>query len=261
MLFSHGSGAVIRVVADLGNSRLKWGLVGPEGGLLESLALPTDDPAAWSSACERWGLSGVAAATWAVSTVNPPEAERLRVFLAERGLSETRWYRSAADGPVRHVLEQPELTGADRALAVAAAIATQPPGRPGLVVSCGSAITVERIAADGVWQGGAIAPGLGLSARALHLLTAQLPLVTPRAAPPAWGNATRPALEAGLFWGVVGTIRELLTRQSADLAPTPWLVWTGGDAPRLAPEIAWPDATVVPDLVLDGLARVAFGSR
>ena len=33
--------------------------------------------------------------------------------------------------------------------------------------------------ADGTWQGGAIAPGLGLSARALHQLTAQLPLVSP----------------------------------------------------------------------------------
>ena len=33
-----------------------------------------------------------------------------------------------------------------------------------VVLSCGSAVVVDRIAADGLWQGGAIAPGLSLSA-------------------------------------------------------------------------------------------------
>jgi type III pantothenate kinase len=54
----------------------------------------------------------------------------------------------------------------------------------------------------------------------------------------------------------VGAIRELLTRQSATLVPTPRLLWTGGDAPLLAPAIDWEDARIVPDLVLDGLAGI-----
>jgi type III pantothenate kinase len=65
-------------------------------------------------------------------------------------------------------------------------------------------------------------------------------------------------MEAGLFWGTVGAVRELLTRQAADLAPVPWLVWTGGDAELLAPWIDWDDARVVPDLVLEGLRRIAL---
>ena len=170
-----------------------------------------------------------------------------------------RWYRSAADVPLRHALERPETAGADRACAVVAAVALHPGGGPGLVVSCGTAITVDRIAADGTWQGGAIAPGLRLSARALHLLTAQLPEVDVSEAPPAWGPSTLPALAAGVFWGVVGSIRELLERQATDLLPSPWLLWTGGDAPTLAPWIAGDDAHIVPDLVLQGLARVAHG--
>ena len=89
-------------------------------------------------------------------------------------------------------------------------------------------------------------------------MTAQLPLVTPRQAPPPWGNATVPALEAGVFWGVVGGVRELLTRQAAGLGTRPWVVWTGGDAEVLAPAVAWEGAEVVPDLVLRGLAAVAF---
>jgi type III pantothenate kinase len=270
---------VLRIVADLGNSRLKWGRLGTVAGdslslslsLVETLALPLDDPGAWAAAWQRWNPGGGVASAWAIASVNPPLAARLDTFLkgqgAGTGASGTTWYRSAAEVPVRNDLEHAATAGADRALAVAAATALHPPGRPGLVVSCGTAITLERIAADGTWQGGAIAPGLGLSARALHQLTAQLPLVSfsfspsPREAPPAWGRSTRPALEAGVFWGTVGAVRELIARQSAELTHTPWLVWTGGDAEALAPWIArdWDDVRIVPDLVLEGLARVGFG--
>ena len=40
---------------------------------------------------------------------------------------------------------------------------------------------------------------------------------------------------------------------------TPWLLWTGGDAPTLAPWVVGDDARIVPDLVLQGLARIAHG--
>jgi type III pantothenate kinase len=248
----------IRLVADLGNSRLKWGRLGRDGGLDEVIALPIDDPGAWSAALDRLAPEGEAT-SWAISSVNPPLAERLEAFLRDRGVADLRWFRSAADVPIRHALDRAETAGADRAWAVSAAVGLQPPGRAGLVVSCGTAITVERVSADGVWQGGAIAPGWSLSARALHVGTAQLPWIGLAEAPPAWGRSTAPALAAGLFWGAVGAVRELLTRQAEGLHPTPWLVWTGGDAPSLSRWIDWPEAQLVPDLVLIGLARAGFG--
>ena len=183
---------------------------------------------------KKWGLRDLASSTWTISSVNPPLANRLDQLLRARSVGSICWLRSAADVPVRHSLAQPETAGADRALAVAAAVRLMPQARPGLVVSCGTAITIERITADGIWQGGAIATGLGLAARALHLLTAQLPLVELHQAPPGWGSSTRPALESGVYWGVVGAIRELIARQADDLPGDPYLVWTGGDAP------SWP---------------------
>jgi type III pantothenate kinase len=250
---------VLRIVADLGNSRLKWGSLGPSGALERVVALPAGDPASWQAAWSDWNPGNALTSSWAISSVNPPVAAHLRTFLRERGVGQATWYRSAAEVGVRHALDKAETAGADRALAVAAAVSSSPVGRPGLVALCGTAVTIERVSADGVWLGGAIAAGLSLTARALHMLTAQLPLVSPQEAPPAWGNATRPALESGVYWGVVGAIRELLTRQSKGLEPTPWLVWSGGDAEALAPAIPWEDARVVPDLVLEGLARVGFG--
>ena len=65
-------------------------------------------------------------------------------------------------------------------------------------------MTVDRVSAKGVWQGGAIAPGLALSARALHTLTAQLPLVRVDETPAAWGRSTTPAVEAGCSGGSSG---------------------------------------------------------
>ena len=91
-------------------------------------------------------------------------------------------------------------------LAVLAALRHAPACLPGLVVSCGTAITIERVAPEGLWQGGVIAPGLFLNARALHMFTAQLPLVWPDQSAPFWGRGTIASLEAGVFWGTVGAL-------------------------------------------------------
>ena len=123
-----------------------------------------------------------------------------------------------------------------------------------MVVLCGSAITVERLGADGTWHGGAIGPGLFLSAKALFTQTAQLPLIDATPDPPPWGQSTIPALQAGVYWGVVGAIRELLTRQSLGLVPDPWVVFSGGDAEALCKSVGWKGAEVIPDRVLRGLA-------
>ena len=250
----------VRNVADLGNTRLKWGRVDRAGRLGPVSALPPDDPEAWEVAWPAFAGDGDMPTSWAVSSVNPPVAARFATFLEAKGVA-ARWFRSAADVPLSSSLRHPETAGADRALAVAAALGVARNGSlgPGLVVLCGTAVTVERVGPDGVWQGGAIAAGLALTARALHTLTAQLPMVSPRDAPPPWGDSTRPALEAGVFWGVVGSVRELLTRQAEGFGPAdPWVVWSGGDADVLARAVGWPGALVVPDLVLHGLARVGF---
>jgi type III pantothenate kinase len=246
---------VLRVVADLGNSRLKWGRVDETGRLLEAIALPLEEPRAWATAWDRWSRFGSGPSHWFISTVNPPVANELQSFLGGLGDARATWFRSAAEVTVRHELEGTETGGADRALAVAAAVGLEPRGRPGLVVSCGTAITVEQISEKGIWQGGAIAPGLRMAARALHDQTAMLPLVELHEAPARWGRSTRPSVEAGVFWGTVGAIRELLDREKHDQGADPWVIWTGGDAVLLAPAIEGPKARIEPDLVLLGLCR------
>jgi type III pantothenate kinase len=240
-------------VADLGNTRLKWAMINDHGRAGPTAALPLDEEHAWADQIVRWGSPRL---DWWASSVNPQAADRVETFLRARG-DDVRWFRSAADVPIPHALTTPETTGADRALAVAAAVSEMGRG-PGRVVMCGTGVTVERIDADGVWLGGAITAGFGLAARALHEMTAQLPLVEPPLVriPPRWGSATRPALEAGVYWGVVGAVRVLLEDEEA---AAPWIVWTGGDAEVLAAGVVGPGAQVEPDLVLRGLAALSRG--
>jgi type III pantothenate kinase len=56
----------------------------------------------------------------------------------------------------------------------------------------------------------------------------------------------------------VGAVRELLARQTFDDGAKPWVVWSGGDAQRLARSVSGEDARIIPDLVLQGVIRAAF---
>jgi type III pantothenate kinase len=249
---------VARFLADLGNSRLKWARLGADGKLAETVALPLDDATAWNSLWMQW-RTAPGRAEWAISSVNPPVAERLRRLLSQDPETSIRWFCSAAEVPVPHQLEFAATAGADRALAVHAALERHQSRGPGIVIACGTAITVERVSGGGIWEGGAIAPGLTLAAQALHQHTARLPWVPPAAPERSWGASTRPAIEGGVFWGAVGAVRELVSRHSQGLAG-PWVLWTGGDAAHLAPWVSGEDAVVVPHLVLEGLAGVAFSA-
>src|SRR5439155_18602608 len=100
----------------------KWGWLDESGRLVETLALPLDMPKRWAAAWKKWGRGELALSSWTISTVNPPLAARLEQFLKAQAVSSICWLRSAADVPVRHALDRPETAGADRALAVSAAV-------------------------------------------------------------------------------------------------------------------------------------------
>ena len=124
------------------------------------------------------------------------------------------------------------------------------------MVDSGSAITVDYVSPDGAFMGGAILPGMGLAARALHEFTDLLPLVPlgelPEP-PPALGTSTVTAIRSGLYWGAVGAVRELAEQLSIGVTPPPELFLTGGAGPHLARGIANP-VRIVPHLVLSGIA-------
>jgi len=237
---------------------MKWGRLDDKGQGFDRASLELDRPDLWQAMIAKWDLAG--STKWAIASVNPPREEALARVIAEARPLETTWYRTARDVFPDLAVHVPVNAGVDRAMLVLAARARVPLGSPALVISCGTAITVERLDRAGRWEGGVIAAGLGMTSRALNHQTALLPFVAPQGTPPrAWGGSTATSMEAGIFWGTVGSVREILTRQEEGCGnPLHLRIWTGGDAHRLAPHVDGPYARIIPDLVLVGVAIAAF---
>jgi type III pantothenate kinase len=116
------------------------------------------------------------------------------------------------------------------------------------------------LAGDGAFAGGAILPGIAISARALAEQTDALPHVAMEQLeqpPSPLGKSTVSAIEAGLYWGVLGAIRELISRLASGLSQPPELFVTGG-ASRQVADLLKTQGTVrhMPNLVLSGIALV-----
>ena len=161
---------------------------------------------------------------------------------------------TSGDLPLTVKLPRPDMVGVDRLLDGLAANRLRTPGRPAVVVDVGLAITVDLLDADGAFLGGAILPGIAMSARALHEFTDLLPqidmaeLAEP---PPALGTATVAAMRSGLFWGAVGAVRQLVEQLTGNSDAEVFL--TGGAGPVVA-QLMGTAARYVPHLTLAGIA-------
>jgi len=180
----------------------------------------------------------------------PAVIPEVRSWLRERGVSSR--LLDAGSSPVELDVVTPKTVGADR-IANALWAARAHPGRATIVIDLGTAITFEVVDAQGVFRGGAIAPGLRAQAGALAAGTAQLPPVAIQGVPAALGRDTPSSIAAGVFWGVVGLVETLTRRLTDQLEGPVGVVATGGDAVRIAdacPAIE----EVVPDLTLVGMS-------
>ncbi|TAJ22712.1 MAG: type III pantothenate kinase, partial [Nitrospirae bacterium] len=105
-----------------------------------------------------------------------------------------------------------------------------------IVVDLGTATTFCVITQSGDYLGGAIAPGLGISAEALFSRTAQLPkveLVPPKT---VIGRDTRSSIQSGLIIGHAGLVDTIATRMQDELGQKTFVVATGGFSSIVAPE-------------------------
>lgn len=151
----------------------------------------------------------------------------------------------------------PSEVGADRIVNAIAAF-EQYGGRatvPLIVCDFGTATTLDAVSANGEYLGGAICPGVTISAEALFQRAARLPRIDVRKPSTVIGRTTVGAMESGLFYGYVGMVEGLVKRMTAELGGQAICVATGGLAPVIAPETSL-IAHVDPDLTLKGLKIV-----
>ena len=152
--------------------------------------------------------------------------------------------------------DNPAEVGADRIVNCVAAFDRFK--GPCIVVDMGTATTFDVVSARGEFLGGAIAPGLGISAEALFSRAARLPRIEVKRPAKVIGTGTVDNIQIGLYYGYIGLVDGILERMieriSADLPPGAHVdtIATGGLAKLIAEDLRF--CTMVDEtLTLTGL--------
>jgi type III pantothenate kinase len=242
------------LLADVGNSRVKW--VTYEEGALRTRGQARHDDENWVEwATRHWGNLPRPARVSIVSVAGAEARATLADWVRRTWSTEVEFaVTTAAACGVRNAYAEPERMGADRWVAMIAARALLGP-KTCYVVDCGTALTVDALAADGQHRGGVIVPGMRLMREALYRETRQIPLETGEAR--LFGQSTRDGVWGGALYAVASAIDGIIDRMSAEHGPGARLL-TGGDAETVLPclrgEYRWE-----PDLIFQGLRVMAEG--
>jgi type III pantothenate kinase len=130
--------------------------------------------------------------------------------------------------------ENPAEVGADRIVNAVAAYHRYKKSL--IVVDFGTATTFDYVSARGEYMGGAIAPGIGISAEALFQRTSKLPRVEIIKPKQVIGKDTVHSMQSGIFFGYVGLVDEIVRRMKKEVRSNPKVIATGGLAGLIADE-------------------------
>ncbi|MBI4675101.1 MAG: type III pantothenate kinase [Chloroflexi bacterium] len=241
----------------IGNTNLGFGVYGA-GQLLyawraETCAEKTADEyaALVLPLLESVNLAPASIQAAALVSVVPPLTDTLREFCLKYLHTDPFIAAAGMKCGIRIKYDDPRALGADRLVALVAAKANY--GAPAIVIDFGTATTFNALNRHGDFVGGAIAPGLNMSAEALHQFTAKLPRIQVAAPEHALATNTRDALRAGIFFGYVGLVEGLTARFKRELNESDArVIATGGMAALLKPHCPAIDI-VDRELALDGL--------
>jgi len=226
---------------DLGNTRLKYAPLQPDGQLGEVRARVHDEAGVWLEALPTGEVACVA------SVASAAREQALWLALSERFVRMHRVVTEAELGPLRIAYADPRRLGVDRCLAMLGVWDAE----PALVVGVGTALTVDLVDADGQHRGGRIAPAPDLMREALHTRAERLPAEGGTYVP--FADDTIDALASGCMGAALGLIERSAQEAAALLGRRPLLHLHGGGAQALR---AWLGEHVwVPEAVLRGLAR------
>ncbi len=119
----------------------------------------------------------------------------------------------------------------------------------------GTAITLDVVSKEGVYLGGAIAPGVETAAWGLHERASKLPKFSFEFPDKAIGKTTEQSMQAGVILGFVQMIDGLIKHFRSELGQHTEVVATGGLCNIFVPNSHYIQH-VEPHLVLDGLIKV-----
>ena len=154
---------------------------------------------------------------------------------------------------IKVMYDSPKDVGTDRIVDAAAVVHLY--GGPAIIVDLGTATVFDAITASSEYLGGAIAPGMGVSADALFRATSQLRRVELSAPDSAIGKNTQHSIQSGLVLGYSELVKGMIRRFKLELGKESKVIATGGLAQVVEKEVSLFDI-IDPDLTLKGLQIV-----
>jgi type III pantothenate kinase len=230
------------LLLDAGNSALKWvvmtpdGRLGPGHGTLRNAA-PAEMTAGVAEQLRSRAAVPIAAA-YGCGVATPALMRALAQGVQQTYGVAVEWFESQPlfehDGVrLRNGYRDPSQLGVDRWHALLAARAAHP-GRSLVVVNAGTATTVDGVTMDGIFVGGAIAPGVRMMFDALARGTANLPYS--RGTLVSYPDNTEDAIATGVIGAQLGLVERFVRNFRADHGD-PQVILTGGYAQSFAPFI------------------------
>jgi len=193
-----------------------------------------------------------------ISTVVPPLLSILSEMSRKYFKLEPLVVTSGIKTGLTLAYDNPREIGADRIVNAAAAYRLF--GGPLIIVDFGTATTFCAVTKDGRYLGGAIAPGLKISAEALYQRAAKLPRVELVRPSGVIGGDTVSAMQAGILFGYAGLVDGIVERMRRELGTDAKVIATGGLAELVAPETKT-ITEVRRDLTLEGLRLLYEANR
>ena len=248
----------MKLLIDMGNSRLKSAVLGDSGSLLDinatayEAAKPIDVFKGFVS--NHKNITSVTI----VSVLGEEFQRQLDDFFLNVPTQLNRAASTASAFGVTNRYREPEKLGSDRFVALVAAKA-QFPATPCIVIDCGTAVTIDALSASGEFCGGVIIPGLALWSQSLvkradQLHEHQIDDLN------LFARDTAQAIGSGSLYGLTSAIEGIVQRMSQQLSiefpdeKGPECIICGGDAAMIASHSSLP-FSVMPNLVLMGLAE------
>ncbi|HEV8658325.1 MAG TPA: type III pantothenate kinase [Thermoanaerobaculia bacterium] len=155
-------------------------------------------------------------------------------------------------------VDNPQEVGADRIVNCVAAFERF--GGPTIIVDFGTATTFDVVTANAEYVGGAIAPGLTISAEALFARAARLTRVDIRRPESVIGSNTVVNMQSGIYFGYLSLVDGLLARMKQEVHGLKRVVATGGLASLFENDSEHIDE-IDPELTLKGLKIIYDRNR
>jgi type III pantothenate kinase len=197
-----------------------------------------------------------------ISSVVPPLESTLRLVCERYFNLKPMFVEPGIKTGMPILVDNPTEVGADRLVNSVAAFERY--GGPCVVVDFGTATTFDMVSAKGEYLGGAIAPGLAISAEALFARAARLSRVDVKKPAKVVGTNTVAAVQSGLYYGYIGLVDGILERVLNETrspnSPAPKIIATGGLAHLIVDDSRFID-TIDDMLTLDGLRLIYERNR